>query len=743
MKKFLLNVLAIVSVFLICGNLTAWGEETKIIDFTLVKNDESTPPSVVNLENGTITFTTTTFEAKTNNGITCYGTKLVSDSKYVEVKLNDPFKVGDVIKIKEFSASTPSDSKPFGIKLVINNVINNEDNETLITTLPRSATAGKDYETVEYKVVAGDNLVGNTTFRIKKATDNNIYFSGITITRTTSTTPTPASISVVSKNPYSVLVNNKATLEVYASGYPEPTLQWYKCDDTEKTNAKPIEGATDSKYEFTPTTTGIQYYYCEAKNTTDTENTDVSDVITVNVQNYIPSNDANITGIKVNNAINAIANGSDYTAVLLNYANAAVDAVVTLTDSKATIEGGTTLSVTIGEKKNFTVKAEDGTTKDYSITVTNTNDVNVAENKFAISSEGLYTNGQKFIAPDIVASLSETCVTAGTSFAVDGSKPNYVNTDFANTILGANNPSISSNVPTGGHFVKFVPSKDGKLDVAVFLNKGKELYVVENSTRLESNTGFTAAFKVNNAGEIVDQEFKSNTVATAAAGIISLNVTTGNTYYVFCSGSKIGFQGFVFTPAVDPYTLTTEDTDYYSLYLDYNATVPENVTAYTGSLSADEKTLVLSQITDGVIPANQGVLVKSTVAGSYTFNQSATGSDATSDLKGVTTATEVSALEVEGKTVLTLGIKNKVVGFRKPASGNVGANKAYLLVDTPTGSAAPELVIGIDDDETTGINGVKADNADVDAPMFNIAGQRVSNNAKGLVIKNGKKYMLK
>ena len=31
MKKFVLNVLAIVSVFLICGNLTAWGEETKPI----------------------------------------------------------------------------------------------------------------------------------------------------------------------------------------------------------------------------------------------------------------------------------------------------------------------------------------------------------------------------------------------------------------------------------------------------------------------------------------------------------------------------------------------------------------------------------------------------------------------------------------------------------------------------------------------------------------------------------------
>ena len=87
-----------------------------------------------------------------------------------------------------------------------------------------------------------------------------------------------------------------------------------------------------------------------------------------------------------------------------------------------------------------------------------------------------------------------------------------------------------------------------------------------------------------------------------------------------------------------------------------------------------------------------------------------------------------------------------MIGFRKPAGTSIGANKAYLLVTTTTpsgGSTAPELVIGIDDDETTGINGVKADNADVDAPMFNIAGQRVSNSAKGLVIKNGKKYMLK
>lgn len=42
---------------------------------------------------------------------------------------------------------------------------------------------------------------------------------------------------------------------------------------------------------------------------------------------------------------------------------------------------------------------------------------------------------------------------------------------------------------------------------------------------------------------------------------------------------------------------------------------------------------------------------------------------------------------------------------------------------------------------TTGINGVEADKAD--APAFNIAGQRVGNGYKGLVIKNGKKYVVK
>ena len=44
---------------------------------------------------------------------------------------------------------------------------------------------------------------------------------------------------------------------------------------------------------------------------------------------------------------------------------------------------------------------------------------------------------------------------------------------------------------------------------------------------------------------------------------------------------------------------------------------------------------------------------------------------------------------------------------------------------------------------TTGINKVTVDADDADAPVYNLAGQRVSKDAKGILIKNGKKFINK
>lgn len=43
--------------------------------------------------------------------------------------------------------------------------------------------------------------------------------------------------------------------------------------------------------------------------------------------------------------------------------------------------------------------------------------------------------------------------------------------------------------------------------------------------------------------------------------------------------------------------------------------------------------------------------------------------------------------------------------------------------------------------EADGINIAVAEDADVNAPVYNLAGQRVNNNVKGIVIQNGKKFV--
>lgn len=48
-------------------------------------------------------------------------------------------------------------------------------------------------------------------------------------------------------------------------------------------------------------------------------------------------------------------------------------------------------------------------------------------------------------------------------------------------------------------------------------------------------------------------------------------------------------------------------------------------------------------------------------------------------------------------------------------------------------------------DGATGINSAVAEveSADADAPAYNLAGQKVGDNAKGIIIQNGKKYIRK
>lgn len=94
-----------------------------------------------------------------------------------------------------------------------------------------------------------------------------------------------------------------------------------------------------------------------------------------------------------------------------------------------------------------------------------------------------------------------------------------------------------------------------------------------------------------------------------------------------------------------------------------------------------------------------------------------------------------------------LAKKDDEVGFYKLATTlNLPANRAYLqTTEALATNSTGKVSLIFDDDETTNINALTLGRSALDPtqPMYNISGQRVGNDYKGIVIQNGKKYVNK
>lgn len=164
--------------------------------------------------------------------------------------------------------------------------------------------------------------------------------------------------------------------------------------------------------------------------------------------------------------------------------------------------------------------------------------------------------------------------------------------------------------------------------------------------------------------------------------------------------------------------------------------------AYAVKLNTDKKTITLKKIEEGVVPAGKAVLLKGTPGKSYELTIGE-GDEAKfdTDLKvsdGTATSSEKTAVAVYG-----LATVNGQDGFYKASNGKtIPAKCAYLEV---ANSANPAKCFSLGDHSgsTTGITSVKNEAAGNNAPMYNLAGQLVDKGYKGIVIKNGKKIVLK
>ena len=129
----------------------------------------------------------------------------------------------------------------------------------------------------------------------------------------------------------------------------------------------------------------------------------------------------------------------------------------------------------------------------------------------------------------------------------------------------------------------------------------------------------------------------------------------------------------------------------------------------------------------------------------------ATSSELTATLSGTYTAASAgygmmgnlssTPATVDNGNYIIFGNKiHKVNG----ATVTVGQYRGYITLDGIVEASARGVnFIGFEDEQATGIDLNVNDNLNSDATMYNLAGQRVSENYKGIVVKNGKKFINK
>lgn len=146
-------------------------------------------------------------------------------------------------------------------------------------------------------------------------------------------------------------------------------------------------------------------------------------------------------------------------------------------------------------------------------------------------------------------------------------------------------------------------------------------------------------------------------------------------------------------------------------------------TAYKAGLSGT--TLTLTAL-DGIIPANEGVIIAGDASAAYAISyvsDVATADVTDNDLQGVTVRTETSALA--GSSTL-LALNSTAATFQEYTGTNFPACKAYLLTDTP----AREMSLEFADNNTTSIKAIDSNN-DITVKKYLKDGRLVIKSANG------------
>ena len=238
---------------------------------------------------------------------------------------------------------------------------------------------------------------------------------------------------------------------------------------------------------------------------------------------------------------------------------------------------------------------------------------------------------------------------------------------------------------------------------------------------------------------------------TTTRNIIRYNLNKNNGDPIFsCYESEKQADIYIFRKAN---TLTIKEDKFATFYSADAYIMPEGVTGGTITAADTESgklTINYTYTAGTTVPAKTALLLKGEPK-TYYYEKTTSSADAPAGnlLHGA------DALDAEGKTYVEgTNVKYYILSHSTDATRKLGfywaaadgaaisyqEPFAFLAIGTETPGSAP-IMLSIDgDDDTTAINGITNDTI-TDNTMYNLAGQRVNANAKGIIIINGKKVI--
>ncbi len=417
----------------------------------------------------------------------------------------------------------------------------------------------------------------------------------------------------------------------------------------------------------------------------------------------------------------------------------------------------------------FELTATDRTNPEGFARFTFTEDDNTAEfeagkrmNMYEMSEEGLYTITINLTNNTVKAEKTAidlyALVTNAENLA-EGDEVIIVNTDNAKAMSTTQN---SNN--RGAVEVKFDEDGNAKVPAAT----GIQVFTLEGDTKgwyFKTDEGYIYA--ASNSSNLLKTKDEKDNSAKAVITItdegtsvvfqrpsgrntLQYNPNRGNPIFsCYEKASQEAVQIYRLVNEKDV-TVNISSVGYATLYYgDRALRVPAGVTAKTYKVNNGKLEESKVYETGSVIPAGQAVVLKG-AKGDYPFYYTeVTGeSDSESMLKG-----SDDDKDTEGGTYYYALQAKKSDGTGGPGfywmkEGGVafenGAHKAYLALEKMFGS---QEVSGAKSfylfEEATGIRSVQANDETAKEQRFNLSGQRVELGYKGVVIKNGKKIVIK